>query len=58
MSAGGIVTARAVLLRVTGGYWAGVQYNNKTMSHHFGAAHSCSIFADLLIKNIQRFKTN
>jgi hypothetical protein len=26
------------------------------MSHHCGAAYSCSSFADLIIKNIQRFK--
>jgi hypothetical protein len=26
------------------------------MRHHVGAAHSCSSFADLVIKNIQRFK--
>ena len=25
---------------------SGVQYNNKTMRHHFGAAHSCSSFTD------------
>ena len=35
---------------------SGVQYNNKTMRHHFSAAHSCSSFADLVIKNSQRFK--
>ena len=35
---------------------SGVQYNNKTMGIHFGAAHSCSSFADLVIKNSQRFK--
>jgi hypothetical protein len=26
------------------------------MIHHFGTAHSCWSFADLVIKNIQRFK--
>jgi hypothetical protein len=26
------------------------------MGNHFGAAHSCSSFADLVIKNSQRFK--
>ena len=30
---------------------SGVQNNNKTMRHHFGAAHSCSSFADLVIKS-------
>jgi hypothetical protein len=32
---------------------SGVQYNNKTMGNHFGAAHSCSSFADL-VKKIDR----
>ena len=35
---------------------SGVQYNNKTMCNHGGAAHSCSSFADLVLKSIQRFK--
>jgi hypothetical protein len=26
------------------------------VSHHCGAAHSCSSIADLVLKNIQRFK--
>jgi hypothetical protein len=26
------------------------------MRHHCGAAHSCSSFADLVLKSIQRFK--
>ena len=34
---------------------SGAQYNNKTMWYHCGA-HSCSSFADLVIKNIQWFK--
>jgi hypothetical protein len=37
---------------------SGVHYNNKTMRYHCGTAHSCSSFADLVIKNIQRVKTN
>jgi hypothetical protein len=28
------------------------------MRYHFGAAHSCTSFADLIIKNSQRLKAN
>ena len=43
----GCASARACTALVR----SGVQYNNKTMRYHFGAAHSCSSFADLVIKN-------
>ena len=33
-----------------------LKYNNKTMRHHCGAAHSCSSIADLVLKSLQVVK--
>jgi hypothetical protein len=53
--------ARAAGARMPRGFTAlvrsGVQYNNKTMLHNCGAAHSCSSFADLVIKTGWEVKT-
>jgi hypothetical protein len=40
----------------TAGYWGKQSSPALTMWHHCGAAHSCSSFADLDIKNSQLFK--